>query len=189
MKDGALTKLTLFALGMLSGLIVAGIVVLMYQPKPASNLKLATPVPTSIKVYVMGAVARPGVYELYPGDRVEQAIEAAGGPLETADLQRVNLAQRLRDEMQVLVPSKVSETVAPSGKVSGGSSPTGSAKVNVNLASPSELESLPGIGPVLAQRIVEYREQNGPYNGPEDLIKVRGISRGLVERLADQITY
>jgi competence protein ComEA len=179
----------LFAAGLLSGLVLAGILVLLYQPRASGNLGIATPTPAPIKVHVLGAVAHPGVYELYPGARVEQALEAAGGLLETADLTRVNLAQRLRDEMQVFVPSKASGAGLSGGLGSLPASGDGTKKVNVNLASADELEALPGIGPVLAQRIVQYREQNGPYNGPEDLVKVRGISRSMVERLANQISY
>ncbi len=184
-KD-AVAKGMLFSVGLLSGLVLAGLVVLLYQPKGTDKLGIATATPAPIKVYVLGAVANPGVYELHPGDRVEEALKAAGGALESADLARINLAQRLRDEMQVVVPAKDKGLTQSAGTPTSG---VGAGKVNVNTASAGELEALPGIGPVLAQRIVQYREQNGPYNGPEDLVKVRGISRSLVERLADQITY
>ncbi len=171
--------------GLFSGLLLAGVLTLLYQPR-GRGVVIATPTPAPIRVYVFGAVARPGVYELAASDRVEQALRAAGGPLDTADLSRVNLAQRLRDEMQITVPTVAQRPSLPEASPSARDV---AGKINVNLASASELETLPGIGPVLAQRIVQFREENGPYNGPEDLIKVRGISRTLVERLSDQITY
>ncbi len=134
--------------------------------------ELATPVPRPVKVYVSGAVARPGVYELSGADRVEDAIRAAGGPTPEADLERINLAVRLRDEMQVHVPRRA---------------PAGQGRVSINTATAAELEALPGIGPVTAARIVEHRTKNGPFSRIEELRDLRLVSAATFERIKDLI--
>jgi competence protein ComEA len=144
-------------------------------------------------VYVSGAVAHPGVYALPWDSRVEQAVAAAGGGTADADLLRVNLAQRVHDEQQIYVPHKseavtpVLPTPVPPTPIAGTSSIPGQ-KVNINTASAAELEALPGIGPVLAQRIIDYRQTNGPFRTPEDMKRVKGIGDVTFERLRDLIT-
>jgi competence protein ComEA len=155
-----------------------------------SRAPTATPLP--IRVYVSGAVARPGVYTLSWDDRVEQAIGAAGGAIADADLLRVNLAERLHDEQQIYVPQKdevvtpVLPTAVPNPP--GANMPSSpAAKININSASASELDTLPGIGPVLAQRIIDYRQTHGPFGKPEDVKKVSGIGDTTFERIRDLI--
>lgn len=156
------------------------------QIDPVTPLPEPTPTPARIVVYVNGAVRTPGVHALADGARVTDAVEAAGGPTADADLARVNLAQRLRDEEQVYVPH-VGETDLPVVQT-GATGASGGGKVNVNTATVVELQTLPGIGPSLAQRIVDYRTAHGAFARVEDVKKVSGIGDKLFERIKDQIT-
>ena len=127
--------------------------------RPASPS--ASPTAANIRVYVTGAVARPGVYGLPPDSRVEDAVAAAGGFVEGADAPRVNLAARVRDEEEIFVP-KVGETT-----------PNLTAKtVNINTASAAQLRDALGITSTLASRIVSYRRQHGPFRTVDDLRSV-----------------
>lgn len=160
----------------------------------------------SVTVFVGGAVARPGVYTLPRGERVEAAIAAAGGFHDEADQDAVNRAVKLRDEGQIIVPRKGEQPVVAAGATATapmvGASGSGSgmigantaaatnspARINVNTAPVAELERLPGVGPRLAQQIVDYRAANGPFATPADLAKVRGISDKMVEGWGDTVT-
>lgn len=147
-------------------------------PTPAPT---ATLTPAPLRVYVSGAVRRPDVYALPPGSIVKDAILAAGGPTEDADCNHINQARRLEDGEHVYVP-RVGETPPPPLQTV---SPVRSVGlVNVNTATPAQLESLPGIGPALAQRIVEGR----PYHTIEDLLDVPGIGPATLEKLRPLVT-
>jgi competence protein ComEA len=143
-------------------------------------------------VHVAGAVARPGVYDLGAGARVIDAIEAAGGGVPDADLNRLNLAAKVADGQRVLV-QRVGE-VAPSGSSAGGSSGAGggagdaSGVVSLNSATPAELEALPGIGPTLAEAIVAERERRGGFRSVNELRDVRGIGEKRFADLKDKVT-
>jgi len=172
------------------------------QPAPIVISALATvpapsPVPTAtqapVLAYVTGAVAHPGVYTLPQDSRIENAIAAAGGATSDANLVAINLAERVHDAQQIYVPyqSDTATPILPTPMPTAASVSTGSSasqRVNINSASASELETLPGIGPALAQRIIDYRVTNGPFNTPEDIIKVRGIGEQTFEELRDLIT-
>jgi competence protein ComEA len=138
-----------------------------------------TPSPAVIVVDVAGWVQHPGVFEFHQGDRVIDAIRRAGGARRGADLASLNLAALLTDAEQVLVGKKgASPGVGTSGtSVGGGGSGAGGAgaKINVNTAAIDQLEELSGIGPVLAQRIIDYRTQHGPFRSLDDLLNVTGI--------------
>lgn len=144
----------------------------------------------TIEVHVAGAVARAGVYLLEEGSRVYQAVEKAGGALEDADLERVNLAQPLYDGQQIIIPRQLQG--GASGDETGlnpsesGSSQSG--KININLATQSQLETLPGIGSVKARGIIKYREENGYFSSIEDLLKVSGIGEKTLEGIRELIT-
>lgn len=146
-----------------------------------------SPSPTVIVVHVAGWVHRPGVYQLRQGDRFIDAIRRAGGPRPRADLTSLNLAAMLADGQQIVVLRK-GQRLGPIGGPSGasGSASSGSggteAIVNLNTATLEQLETLPGIGPVLAQRIIDHREAHGPFGSVEDLLEVSGIGE---KRLAD----
>ena len=146
-----------------------------------------------IQVYVTGAVAKPGVYRLEPEARVYEALDMAGA-LPTANLKNINLALKLEDGQAIMVPA-VGEQTADNilgGIGTGGlstSNPNSPGKVNINSASAQELdEKLPGIGPTIAQRIVEYRTSQGSFSKIEDLTEVSGIGDKKFTELKDLIT-
>lgn len=186
------------------GILVGGGAVLWYVrslPRPVTVRALRpeptpSPSPTTIFVHVAGWVRRPGVYEFREGDRVIDAIRAAGGPRRGAELDALNLAALLADAQQVLVPRRV----APGGSIGGagpggagvpsgpGSSPGTQALINVNTATADELEALPGIGEVLAARIVQHRERNGPFTSVDALLEVSGIGEQRLADIRDLVT-
>ena len=147
------------------------------------EILLPTDTPTpGLKVYITGAVKREGVYTLKPGDRLEQVLEAAGGATEDADLSSpsLNLALRVEDEGRYHIPFK--------GEIVAKPISTDEGKININTASASLLETLPGIGETLAKRIVDYREKNGPFRSIQELTRVSGIGTATLEALRDLIT-
>lgn len=172
--------------------IVAGGAVLFARRAEAPAVAIVAPTPTveaaptplasPVKVYVSGAVAQPGVYALRRGDRAEDAVRAAGGATAEADLERLNLAVKLRDEMQVHVPRRGEAASAPSA--AGG--PEG--KLNINEATAEQLDALPSIGPVTARRILEYRAQNGPFRRIEELRERKLVAAATFEKIKDLIT-
>lgn len=133
----------------------------------------------TITVHVSGAVQSPGVVRVAAGARVGEAIAAAGGALPEADLGRVNLAAPLADGQQLSVPS-----VSADGEVAA---VAGDGRLRLNLAGVEELETLPGVGPVLAERIVAYRDEHGPFAVVEDLLDVPGIGEGKLAALRDAV--
>jgi competence protein ComEA len=138
-------------------------------------------------VDVAGWVRRPGVYGFHEGDRIIDAIDAAGGARPGAQLDALNLAAPLADSTQVLVPRSAprSSVGAVPGVVPAA---TAGAQINVNTASATELEALPGIGEVLAQRIVDYRTEHGPFSAVDDLLDVTGIGDVILGDIRDQVT-
>jgi competence protein ComEA len=153
-----------------------------------------------VVVHVVGAVALPGVHRLPAGARVVDAVDAAGGATPDADLGRVNLAAPLTDGQQVYV-LRVGETPPPPAPTStggaggaGGTTGTGAAGgasdavINVNTASATELEELPGVGPATAEAIIAHREEHGPFASIDDLLDVRGIGEAKLEQIRDRAT-
>lgn len=139
-------------------------------------------------VHVSGAVNKPGVYEVGPGSRVVDAVNAAGGLAAEADAARVNLAQPVKDGMHVHVPAAGQASSVRSGTADRAAPAPGNGKVSINAADRGEFESLPGIGPVLAERIIEYRRANGPFRDVTELKKVNGIGEVKFDRIKDRIT-
>lgn len=127
-----------------------------------------------VVVHISGAVMRPSVYSLPAGSRVVAALETAGGPLDGADLERINLARVLVDGEQVHIYTQGDASAPPLLAYSSISAPT-NTKVNINTATQAELETLPGIGPAKAGDIIAYRTQNGPFKRLEDIMNVKGI--------------
>ena len=154
------------------------------DPPPGIAEATPSPTPTTIVVDVAGWVKRPGVYEFRQGDRVIDAIRMAGGGKSGADLAAINLAALLTDGQQIVVLKKGSTGTGASGGGSGGAPGSGGAEplVNLNTATLDQLESLPGIGPALGQRILDYRQEHGPFRSVEDLLNVSGIGE---KRLGD----
>jgi competence protein ComEA len=158
-----------------------------------THTRTPTATPGPIRVYVSGAVAVPGVYSLAWDSRVDQAIAAAGGAAAAADLIQVNLAQRLSDGEQVHVPAHGEVvppqlSLQPARKTATARPPSADRRINVNTANGNQLEALPGIGPALAQRILDYRQANGPFARPEDIKKVKGIGDSIFEQIKELIT-
>ena len=134
-------------------------------------------------VHVAGAVAGGGVVELREGDRVHDAIREAGGPAPGADLGRINLAAKVADGQYIYVPAEGEDP--PPG--AGGEPGAGGGPLDLNRATAQELQTLAGIGPVLAQRIVSHREANGPFATVEDLQSVPGIGPALMGALREDV--
>lgn len=178
---GAAVVLAIVALSTAVGLgLVRG------QPSSVDAVPLAEssasvePAPAEIYVHVLGAVERPGLYVLRADSRVVDALAAAGGSTDAADLAGVNLARRVEDGEQILVPvvGAVADPSAP---------PSGDGTVDLNTADQAALEELPGIGPALAKRIVAWREDNGRFRTVDDLLAVPGIGEKVLEGLRDGV--
>jgi competence protein ComEA len=176
-------------------IVLGGVIVFLRRPtppdltivtSPPTATPLPTPTPRPVQVYVSGAVAHPDVYKLPAGSIVKDAIEAAGGATSEADLDRINLALSVADGQHIYVPKQgeetplVSQPTQPSGTTSG----KAGGKININTASQSEIETLPGIGPSKAQGIIENR----PYDSIEEIQKVPGIGEVTFEKIRDLIT-
>jgi competence protein ComEA len=151
-------------------------------PLPTLTLVAPSPAPLPVQVSVDGAVKAPGTYTLPPGSRVDDAVHAAGGPSSVADLERINLAQALQSGHRIHVPryGEVLPTPTPCGLSTDG-------RIDINLADAALLESLPGIGEALAQRIITYRETQGPFGSVEELLAVRGIGPVILEEIRERI--
>lgn len=143
-------------------------------PRDATGVLLSA---AEVNVHVVGAVLAPGVYSLPVGSRVTDAIDAAGGPTDDAQLDSINLARPLADGEQVRVLTH-DQAAMSVGMV-------GDGRVNINTANSSQLEELPGVGPVLADRIVAYRDQHGPFASVTALEAVTGFGPAIVAGLAD----
>ena len=136
----------------------------------------------TLYIHVAGAVRRPGLYEVPEGSRVADALDVARGPLRRADLDVINLAEIVADGTQIYVPRRGESAVA--GGVGGSaSSPGGPDLVDINSADQPALETIPGIGPVKAAAIIEYRESSGPFESVEELIEVTGIGPATLESM------
>jgi len=149
------------------------------SPPPARSVALPVIVDpeSTVTVHVSGAVLDPGVVQVAPGSRVMDVIVAAGGAIHSADLTQVNLASTVRDGERVVVPFE--------GVV--GATPAIGSGVDLNSATAAGLEELPGVGPVLAARIVAYREERGPFEAVEDLLDVPGIGEAKLAGMRDAI--
>ncbi len=195
------------------GLLATGVLLVMARRPPGHPVQLL-PLPTALplRIHVTGAVLNPGVYALPRGSIVQEAIHAAGGPTGRADLSQLNLAQVLVDGDQIVVPElpptatprPPTATLAPTITVGPGTPsptpqptatdiPTSAAGapgqlVNINTATLEELDTLPGIGPAIGQRIIDYRTANGRFQTKEEIMNVRGIGPATFEQIKDLIT-
>lgn len=157
-------------------LLAVGVAIVALRLRGREPVQVILPPPAApqgeVRVHVTGAVASPGVYTLSADARVEDALRAAGGATADADLEQVNLAARLRDSQQVVVPVRQPAAEAPGGP-----------RVNLNTASLDELRGVPGIGDVRARRIIQSREQDGPYQETVDLLERRILTPAIYERV------
>ena len=161
--------------------------------EPVSLPSASSPARAALVVHVVGAVRRPGLYRLREGARVADAVARAGGSTRRAELAALNLAAPLVDGIQVLVPTRVRAAgIAPSGGAdvtAPGAAVAGlGAKVSLGTATAEELDELPGVGPVTAQKILDYRAEHGPFRSVDELDAVPGIGPTRVEQLRDLVT-
>lgn len=208
-----------FLFGLFTSLLSVPLILILNQPPAGKPIALLPPPPTitpvPLRVHVTGAVNAPGVYQLPQQSIVQEAIEAAGGLTDRADVSRLNLAGLLGDGDQLFIPElpptlPPTPTRAPTHTVgpgtptvtpepatatptsqpaaSGGSPAAPGQLINLNTASLAELESLPRIGPAIAQRIVDYRTANGPFQTIEEIMNVKGIGPATFEAIKDFIT-
>lgn len=140
--------------------------------------------PAVLKIHIVGAVARPGLYELKPGSRAADAIDAAGGATAAADLSQVNLAAKLADGQQLVVP----EAGAAAAAGSGSAAPGAAGPVSINSATADQLTQLDGVGPKTAQKIIDYRQAHGGFKNIEELMEVPGIGPAKFEQIKNQVT-
>jgi competence protein ComEA len=161
-----------------------------------STVVPAPPTSATVVIHVTGAVHAPGVYELRPGQRVADAIDAAGGALADGDANALNLAAPVADGDRIAVPTVGEAPSSPSAGAGAGHShagdpaagPVSGSPVDLNTAGVAELEALPGIGPATAAAIVDHRAANGPYATVDDVEAVRGIGPAKLEAIRDYVT-
>lgn len=143
----------------------------------------AVPTPRLV-VYVVGAVRRAGLVRLGEGARVADALARAGGPTRRADLTLVNLAAPVADGQQIVVPVRVSGA----GAAAAGGTSAAAAKVSLASATAEQLDSLPGVGPITAQKILDWRQTHGPLRSVDDLDAIPGIGPARIEQIRDLVT-
>lgn len=139
--------------------------------------------PKLLVVDVAGAVRRPGLYRLQAGSRIDDAIAAAGGATAKAQLDAVNLAAPVADGEQVLVPGRSAAGAAAAAPPASGGAPSPSAPLDLNTATAEQLDALPGVGPVTAQKIIDYRTAHGPFHAVDELQGVPGIGPSKMAQL------
>jgi len=156
----------------------------MPRARPASSAT-STSVATKLVVDAAGAVQAPGVYKLAPGSRVTDLIDAAGGPTDDADLDRINLAAPLADGARVYVPKVGEATPADSA---GTDAATPDQPLDLNSATLAQLDALPGVGPATAKAIIDERTKRGRFESVDDLLSVRGIGPAKLDAIRDLVT-
>lgn len=183
--------LLLIIVFILSGLAVSYIINTHKKDKPQLVLEKTETVNESPKqsifVHVAGEVVSPGLYKLFEGDRVADAVIIAGNALSAAHIDAVNLAEPLIDGMKVVVPRKEEDISSQTENLSDISF-LSTKKVNINIASTSELETLTGVGPTTANKIIEYREKSGHFKSLEEIKNIHGIGEKKFESLKDEIS-
>jgi competence protein ComEA len=178
-----MTALRSFAIAGLCGIVMVltALILLDWRTSPDIDVRFTADVP--IEVHIAGSVATPGTYALPANARLNDAIVAAGGLQANADAGAINPAARIGDGEQIVIPALGggAGAVPVPGQSAG-------ALININTATAAELDTLPGIGPVLAGRIIEYRELHGRFSTIDQLLEVDGISRATVEELRNLVT-
>jgi competence protein ComEA len=192
-------------LGVLFGFLASGAILLAARPPRGAPVRLLPPPePPSLVVEVSGGVAQPGLLRLPPGSRVADALEEAGGVVPEGDPSLLNLAALVKDGEKVSVPIKQPTEAALNAYLTRGEAgqnpavsppapnsppaPAPDHPININSAPASELDLLPGIGPVIAQRILDYREAHGSFQSIEEIKEVKGIGEATFEKIKALIT-
>ena len=167
----------LISFGVIIGLMMGGVTWIIASPPRGKPVTLATrPSEQLISVYISGEIVNPGVYQIPLGSRVKDVVEIAGGFLKGADFSQINLAAMVNDSSHInILPLNSDGNIQNSG-------------ININIASEEELETLPGIGPVAAKSIIDYRIEYGPYKNIEEIMKVAGIGPQTFEKIKHLIT-
>ncbi len=169
-------------IGSMLVLLISAVILMVITPRYDQDpILLPTRARETVMVYVTGEVNEPGLYQLTPNSRVFDAIKSAGGFTENAEQEAINLAAILEDEDRIVIPSIRRNSENSSSKQQ-------THLININTASVEELDKLPGVGPVKAQAIVDFREKFGVFLSTEDLLKVNGINQDLFEQIEDSIT-
>jgi competence protein ComEA len=153
------------------------------SPAPPPPVELVAPPPPPVVVDVVGAVRRPGLYRLARGGRIADAVARAGGVTRRADMTLVNLAAPLADGEMVVVPVR-----SPAAPAAGGAAPAAPAgPVHLNTATVEQLDGLPGVGPVTAQKILDYRQQHGAFSSVDELDAIPGIGPARLDQLRELV--
>jgi competence protein ComEA len=169
------------------GLLSAGLVLLIARPPQGEPvIILPTKTESTIVIYLTGAIIHPGVYELPPGSRLENAISAAGGFSEKANISSVNLASEIKDGQSFYIRTVDEEDTGISKDEQGIINTEG--LIDINTATSEQLQQLPGIGPTKAEAIMEFRETNGPFQTLNDLLLVPGIGESTLAQIMNFIT-
>lgn len=174
--------------GLVLGLLaVAGILLAAGKPRSNPVMLLPTPAPANLTIDITGEVANPGVYQLPPNSHVQDAIQAAGGLLDDADINTLNMAARLSDGQKIIVQTEGQLPAATEGidrsipiEVPG--------LIDINTATAEQLDTLPGIGPTKASDIITYRQKNGAFDRIEDIQNVSGIGPATFEAIRNLIS-
>jgi competence protein ComEA len=180
-------------IGIFLGLLVAGGLFLTARAPAGKPVELLpSPTPEPIVIYITGAVKHAGVFKLPPESRLVDAVQVAGGFAEGADLNQINLASPISDGQQIVIPGL---STLPTPELTIGENgllvtptPFAGTPININTASAELLDTLPGIGPTTAQKIKDYRDQNGPFTRVEDLLKIPGIGPSTLEEIRGLVT-
>jgi competence protein ComEA len=173
---------------LVAGVVALTVFVLMERWMP-STVTISPGVQASIVVEMQGAVATPGVYELPASARLSDAVTAAGGLTDEADLTAINLAGRVGDGERIVVPGRVTQPVSPTNATPVSDlTITQPGLININTANVAELDQLPGVGPTIAQRIVDFRDFYGAFTSVDQLAEVEGISPAMVDAFRHLVT-
>lgn len=190
-------------LGVMAGFVLAGVLIFVSRA-PVGQPIVLQPAPTKapLVVHVIGAVPRPGLYEFAEGARIQDAVDAAGGLLSSANVDAINLAALLSDGQQLNIPylegqatTEESTSLELPGSSNNNESSTQESSlssdgelININTATLEELDSLPGIGPTIAQRIIDYRTENGAFSTIDEIMDVSGVGPATFDEIKDLIT-
>ncbi len=185
----------IIAINVLCTILAIGVIFLIAsQPSGQPIVLVPPPTPRPLTVYVIGSVQNPGVYQLPQGSRIQDAIQSAGGFLESANREAINLAAAVEDGSRVWAPSNEQYTLNPglnTGTEIAGihiATPSVENPININTASQAELETLPGIGPTRAQQILGFRQEHGAFSDISELLSVPGIGPSVYDQIKGLVT-